>query len=253
MFERALADSVKEYKAALGYRKVDRRHPKPRPWKTMITAGCLHCLKHKSVVVAASSLVVLPRQPRAICYLGRRAVRGAAFAEDRRRFNYLFNGPDYILPTECKLQAHLGGAPVDLATTPDVGSLVAWNTIRLAVGRGARNKWLRSVASLVLMSRAGPAGPWNFRVTHHNSQVRALVSCHRDGSDLIITCHGLQDHIQVKTRKLSFFTSSTIDDLAQWHASARAGTDNLEIDDYDPDGVQGTTVKVEGEVSRAVS
>jgi hypothetical protein len=188
-------------------------------------------------------------------YFGRRAVRAAAFVGNRIRFNYQFDGPDYILPTEYKLQEHPDGAPVDLAN-PDVGSLVAWNTIRLAVGRGARNTWLRSVASLVLMSRTGPAGPWHLRVTHHGSQVRTSVLCHRDGSDYIITCHSLQNHIRVKPRSADSVTSRTMDDIAQWHESARAGSqiaaNNFEIDDHDPDGVQGTAVKVEDEMSRAV-
>jgi hypothetical protein len=248
MFERALADSVKEYKADLGYRKVDRRYPKPRTWKTMIMALCFHCRKQKSVMAGPTTLVAIPRQPRAGCFFGRRAVRAAAFAGNRIRFNYLFDGPDYILPTEGKHQALPGGAPIDIITTPDVGSLLAWNTIRVASGRGARNKWLRSVASLVLVSKAGPAGPWTFRVTHHGSQVRTLVSCHRDASDLIITCHGLQDHIRVRVRKDASSACRTIDDIAQWHASARAGSriaDNQEIDDHDPDGVRGTAVKVE--------
>ena len=252
MFERALADAVNGHKAALCYRKVDRRYPKP--WKTMIATTCFHCRKQKSVMVAASTLVAIPLQPRAICYFGRRAVRAAAFVGNRIRFNYQFDGPDYILPTEYKLQEP-DGAPVDLAI-PDVGSLIAWNTIRLAVGRGARNKWLRSVASLVLMSRIGPAGPWHLRVTHHGSQVRTSVLCHRDGSDYIITCHSLQNHIRVKPRSADSVTSRTMDDIAQWHESARAGSqiaaNNFEIDDHDPDGVQGTAVKVEDEVSRAV-
>jgi hypothetical protein len=252
MFERALAESLKDYKAALGYRKVDRRHPKPRSWKTMITATCFHCRKQKAVLVGPSTLVCLPRQPRAGLFFGRRAVRAAAFVGNRKRFNFMFDGPDYLLPAEGK---HQDTPPVDIATTPDVGSLLAWNTIRLSAGRGARNKWLRTVESLVLTSQVGPAGPWNFRVTHHGSEVRTLVSCHRDGSDLIITCHGLQDHIWIIARKDASFACRTIDHIAQWHASARARAGsliaNVEIGD-DTEGGQETTVKVEDVVSRAV-
>jgi hypothetical protein len=193
--------------------------PGKRNQSTTIRIQCFHCAAMRALVVSHARVRAIPREPRATVYIGALAVRAVGCSADLTRFNFQFNGPDYILP----ITVEIARPPDDLTTscTPDLCTLLVWNRLRNVCLGPTTSKFWRSVSNPVMVARHGAIGPWTVQLTHNLSNVRVRVRVHREGSVLLLTWVGGQQHIRIPAHKDEAPASATcIEELAGWHVAA---------------------------------
>jgi hypothetical protein len=193
------------------------RLPVKRNQTTTIRITCFHCAAMRALVVSHARVRAIPREPRQTLYIGALAVRAVGYSADLTRFNFHFNGPEFILP----ITVEIARPPDDLTTcAPDLCTLLVWNRLRNCTLGPTTSKFWRSVSNPVMVARHGATGPWTVQLTHNLSNVRVRSRVHREGSDLLLTWQGEQ-HIRIPARKDEAPASATcIEELAGWHVAA---------------------------------